>query len=355
MQALPRTAVVILNWNGKKFLEQFLPGVVKHTLSPGIDVIVADNASTDNSIPYIQEHFPQVKTVLNSRNEGFAAGYNIALRQIQEEAENQGKPYKYFVLLNSDIEITSPWVEPIIRAMEADPQIAVAQPKLHSFQERNRFEYAGAAGGFIDSLGYPFCRGRIFDTLETDHGQYDEPAELLWATGAALFVRADLYLAYGGLDPDFFAHMEEIDFCWRLRNAGYKIMYEPGSVLYHVGGGTLPKNSAGKTYLNFRNNLSLLYKNLPQNRLRKVLFIRFFLDWMAAFVFLLKGEGGNFKAVYRARRDFRRIKGRERKKRDALRQKQHLTGIYNGCILWQYHVGKKRFFSQLNRSHFLKD
>lgn len=350
-----RTAVVILNWNGKDFLERFLPGVLQHTCSADTDVIVADNASNDDSISFLNQHFPQVKTIVNSRNEGFAAGYNIALQQIQKEAESQGMPYKYFVLLNSDIEITAPWVEPVIRAMEADPQIAAAQPKLHAYQDRNRFEYAGAAGGFIDPLGYPFCRGRIFDTLEQDNGQYETPTEILWATGAALFVRADLYLRHGGLDPDFFAHMEEIDFCWRLRNLGYKIMYEPCSVLYHVGGGTLPKSSANKTYLNFRNNLSLLYKNLPANRLRKVLLARFFLDWMAALVFLLKGETGNFKAVYRARRDFRKIKARERKKREALPQKQHLTGIYSRSILWQYHVKKKRVFTALNPNDFLTD
>ncbi|MCM1531385.1 MAG: glycosyltransferase family 2 protein [Ruminococcus flavefaciens] len=343
----PKTAVVILNWNGQKFLEQFFPLVVEHTCMPGVDVIVADNASTDASLAYLHDNFPQIKTVVNARNEGFAGGYNLALQKIQDEAVAQGEPYRYFVLLNSDIEVTPHWVEPVLAAMEADATVAAAQPKLLAYHDKGLFEYAGAAGGFIDRLGYPFCRGRIFDTVETDRGQYDTPCQLLWATGAALFVRADLYLQHGGLDADFFAHMEEIDFCWRMRNLGYKVMYEPASVLYHVGGGTLPKTSSRKTYLNFRNNLSLLYKNLPQDRLRKVLFARWFLDRLAALAFLLKGEKENCKAVFQARKDFRKIKEDNKKKRRSLPQRPDLTGLYNRSILWQYHLKKKRFFSDL--------
>lgn len=355
MQQPPKTAVVILNWNGEKFLERFFPLVVEHTCKPGIDVVVADNASTDASLAYLHQNFPQIKTVINARNEGFALGYNLALQKIQQEAVAQGEPYRYFVLLNSDIEVTPGWVEPLIAVMEADSLIAAAQPKLLAFHDKARFEYAGAAGGFIDRWGYPFCRGRIFDTVETDTGQYDTPCQLLWATGAALFVRADLYLQYGGLDADFFAHMEEIDFCWRMRNMGYKIVYEPSSVLYHVGGGTLPKSSAHKTYLNFRNNLSLLYKNLPQKRLKKVLLVRFFLDAVAAFMFLLKGEKENFKAVFRARKDFRRIKAANRAKRKALPQRENITGIYSGSLLWQYHVKGRKKFSDLNAKAFQQD
>ena len=347
MQAFPKTAVVILNWNGQKFLEQFFPIVAEHTCREGVDVIVADNASTDGSLAYMQKNFPQIEIVRNARNEGFASGYNLALQQIQKEAVASGEAYKYFVLLNSDIEVTPHWVEPVVAAMEADSSIAAAQPKLLSYYDKKCFEYAGAAGGFIDKLGYPFCRGRIFDTVETDTGQYDTPCQVLWATGAALFVRADLYLQYGGLDADFFAHMEEIDFCWRMCNRGYKIMYEPSSVLYHVGGGTLPKTSAHKTYLNFRNNLSLLYKNLPQKRLRKVLFMRVFLDFLAALMFLLHGEKENFKAVFRARKDFRRMKAANQAKRQALPQREDLVGVSDYSILWQYHIKGRKVFSSL--------
>lgn len=354
MRQTPKTAVVILNWNGQKFLELFFPRVVKDTCRPGIEVIVADNASTDGSLDYLQANFPQIRIVRNARNEGFASGYNLALQKIQQDAVAQGEAYKYFVLLNSDIEVTPGWVEPVLDAMESDASIAAAQPKLLAFHNKKCFEYAGAAGGFIDRWGYPFCRGRIFDTVETDMGQYDTPCQLLWATGAALFVRADLYMRYGGLDPDFFAHMEEIDFCWRMRNLGYKIMYVPTSVLYHVGGGTLPKTSSRKTYLNFRNNLSLLYKNLPSERIGRVLFMRFFLDRLAALAFWMKGERDNCKAVFRARRDFRRMKADNKAKRKTLRQQKNLTGIYGRSLLWQYHVRKKKNFTQLNPGDFLQ-
>lgn len=355
MQQTPHTAVVILNWNGKKFLEQFLPTVLQHTAQEGVEVWVADNASSDDSMPYLQTNFPQVKTVQNSRNEGFALGYNLALQEIQKRAEAEGNPYKYFVLLNSDIEVTPDWVKPVLELMESDARIAAAQPKLLAYHDKQRFEYAGAAGGYIDKFGYPFCRGRILDTAEIDRGQYATRCSLLWGSGAALFVRADLYLQHGGLDPDFFAHMEEIDFCWRMRNMGYQVMYEPSSVVYHVGGGTLPKSSPNKTYLNFRNNLSMLCKNLPDRRLKKVLRARFFLDYLAAFMFLLKGEWGNFRAVFRARSDFKKRKGRDLAKRQALRRQEALTGLFDGSILWQYHAKRKHCFWQLDPRKFLQD
>jgi GT2 family glycosyltransferase len=257
-----KTAVVILNWNGRNFLETFLPSVLEYSARCA-DVIVADNASTDDSVAFLQEHYPQIRIIEHPKNGGFSKGYNDALKQIDAE---------YYILLNSDVEVTPNWITPVIEMMDADPSIAACQPKLRSFEDRSQFEYAGAAGGFIDAYGYPFCRGRIFDVLEEDRGQYDDACEVFWATGACLFVRADLYHALGGLDEDFFAHMEEIDFCWRLKNNGHKVMYCPDSTVYHVGGGALPKSSPRKTYLNFRNNLALLVKNLPSKRLGWVRF-----------------------------------------------------------------------------------
>ena len=246
---MTKTAVVILNWNGKKFLEQFLPYVIKHSSSDA-EVIVADNASNDDSVEFLKNNYPEIQIINNNENGGFSKGYNEALSKIDAE---------YYVLLNSDIEVTENWIKPIIDLMDSDKSIAVCQPKLRSYHQKEMFEYAGAAGGFIDKYGYPFCRGRIFNSIEVDNGQYDDTCEVFWATGAAMFVRAELYHKFGGLDNDFFAHMEEIDFCWRLKNEGYKIMYCADSVVYHVGGGTLPKNSSRKTFLNFRNNFNLLY------------------------------------------------------------------------------------------------
>lgn len=338
---MPRVAVVILNWNGREFLRKFLPSVIEHSKGEA-EVIIADNASTDSSIEFLQEEFPDIRIVQNLTNGGFARGYNEALRQIDAD---------YYVLLNSDIEVTANWIRPVIDLMESDATIAACQPKLRSYYHPEQFEYAGAAGGYIDLYGYPFCRGRVFLHLEDDNGQYDDVHEVFWATGACLFVKARLFHEFGGLDNDFFAHMEEIDFCWRLKNAGYRIMYCPESVVFHVGGGTLPKKSSRKTYLNFRNNLSLLYKNLPSSLLWRVFMIRFPLDAVAAFKFLLDGGFGDFKAVIRAHLYFYKNFGKLRKKRKALTQ-THVSCIYEGHLLIDYYLKKKKKFTDLQQSRF---
>lgn len=306
------------------------------------EIIVADNASTDSSIEFLQENFPQVRIIQNLTNGGFAKGYNDALSQVKAD---------YYVLLNSDIEVTENWIKPIITLMETDPLIAACQPKLRSYHSPERFEYAGAAGGFIDKYGYPFCRGRLFQHIEDDHGQYDDEREIFWATGACLFVKSKLYHEFGGLDKDFFAHMEEIDFCWRLKNAGYKIMYCPGSVVYHVGGGTLPKKSSHKTYLNFRNNLSLLYKNLPNHLIFPVFAVRFPLDGLAAFKFLLDGGFGDFYAVLRAHIQFYKSFRNLRKKRKTVHQHQ-VSCIYIGHLLIDYFIRRKTTFPELDSNKF---
>ena len=287
---MSKLAVVILNWNGKRFLEQFLPTLLR-TLPDYAEAVVCDNASEDDSVAFLKEHFPQVKLLLNERNEGFARGYNLALQRVEA---------KYYCLLNSDIEVTNGWIEPVIEQMDANEKIAAVQPKLLSYNRRDEFEYAGASGGFIDKYGYPFCRGRVFGNVEKDRGQYDDEIDIFWATGAAMFVRSDVYHLMEGLDGDFFAHMEEIDFCWRIKNLGYKIKVNPASVVYHIGGGTLPKNNSYKTFLNFRNSLYLLIKNLPDERVRKTLILRSFLDQVAAFSFLAQGHFKDFTAVYKA-------------------------------------------------------
>jgi len=338
---LAKVAVVILNWNGREFLRKFLPSVIEH--SKGIaDVIVADNASTDSSIEFLQDNYPEIRIITNRTNGGFALGYNEALAEVEAE---------YFVLLNSDIEVTAGWIEPIISLMDTDTTVAACQPKLRSYHEPEKFEYAGAAGGFIDKYGYPFCRGRIFQDIETDHGQYDDTCEIFWATGACMFVRAELYKKFKGLDADFFAHMEEIDFCWRLKNEGYKIMYCPNSVVFHVGGGTLPKKSSQKTYLNFRNNLALLYKNLPKDLLLSVFFIRFLLDGVAAFKFLIDAGFRDFYAVARAHFYFYKSFPKLIRKRKSLKQ-LHVSGIYKGNLVKEYYLHKKKTFPELSKNRF---
>lgn len=338
---MAKTAVVILNWNGREFLRKFLPAVIAN--SQGVaDVIVADNASTDSSIEFLQNNFPEVRIITNRTNGGFARGYNEALAEVDAD---------YFILLNSDIEVTPHWIEPVIQMMESDKTIAACQPKLRSFIERDKFEYAGAAGGFIDEYGYPFCRGRIFQQIETDHGQYDDAVEIFWATGACMFVRADIYRQFGGFDEDFFAHMEEIDFCWRLKNGGYKIMFCPDSVVFHVGGGTLPKKSSQKTYLNFRNNISLLYKNLPSNLLLPVFTVRFLLDGIAAFKFLIDGGFGDFYAVLRVHLYFySHFRSIHRKRKQITQGNVH--GIYMGNLVKEHYINKKTKFTQLDPENF---
>lgn len=331
-----KIAVVILNWNGRDFLARFLPAVLEH--SSGLaEVVVADNASEDGSVAMLKDRFPEVRIIQHPENGGFSKGYNEAFRQIDAE---------YYVLLNSDVEVTENWIDPIIGMMDADPSIAACQPKIRSWHERGNFEYAGAAGGFIDAYGYPFCRGRIFDVLEEDEGQYDEPCEIFWATGACLFVRADLYHRWGGLDEDFFAHMEEIDFCWRLKNEGYKIAVCPDSMVYHVGGGALPKSSPRKTYLNFRNNLLLLVKNLPSKKLGWVLLVRYLLDMFAALVFFVKGQRADAAAVWSAHSHFVRSLPRFLGKRKALKQSD-VGQVYKSSLVLEHFMHGIGTFSGL--------
>jgi GT2 family glycosyltransferase len=340
---MKKVAVVILNWNGKEFLKNFLPSLLEHT-PVWAEIVIADNASSDDSITFVQEHFPQIRIILNEKNYGFAQGYNIALQQIDAT---------YYCLLNSDIEVSPHWLEPVIELLDRSPDVAICQPKLVSFSDKTLFEYAGAAGGYIDKYGYPFCRGRLFNHLEKDEGQYDDEVEIFWATGACMFVRAALYHTLGGLDKDFFAHMEEIDFCWRAKNAGYKVMYCPHSVVYHVGGGTLPKLSSKKTYLNFRNNIILLYKNVPKRRLPWVFLVRLIFDNIAAIHFLFDTGFGDFAAVYKAYFSFYASIGKNIRKRSRIKHK-HVSTIYNKNIVIDYYIRKKKHFSLLKSSDFSK-
>lgn len=335
---MAKVAVVILNWNGREFLNKFLPAVVEHTANDA-EIIVADNGSTDSSIEFLEMEFPMVRIIQNLTNMGFAKGYNDALKQVDAD---------YYVLLNSDIEVTANWLNPVIDFMEKDPMMAACQPKLRSYYQRDHFEYAGAAGGFIDKYGYPYCKGRVFQHLEKDEGQYDTPGEIFWATGACMFVRANLYHKFFGLDEDFFAHMEEIDFCWRLKNAGYKIMYCPDSVVYHVGGGTLPKVSSYKTYLNMRNNIVMLYKNLPRKRIIPVLIYRMILDLIASVKFLFDGGFNDFFAVIRAQFSFLRRIQRNLFKRKDLIHSDNISCMYQGNIVFEHYLKGKKKFSDLD-------
>ena len=333
-------SVVILNYNGKNYLEQFLPDVVRY--SPDVEIVVADNGSTDGSVDFLQNNFPEVKLICFEKNYGFAEGYNLALKNLSSE---------YFVLLNSDVEVTENWLKTLCNFMENNPNVAACQPKIRSFCDREKFEYAGACGGFIDEYGYPFCRGRILGDLETDNAQYDDVADIFWATGACLMIRASEFWHAGGLDGRFFAHQEEIDLCWRLKARGKSIVCVPQSVVFHVGGGTLNVESPMKTYLNFRNNLLLLYKNIPQNRLKKVFFARFFLDIFAALNLLLQGKRENAKQVFKARRDFRKMKKdffTDRQKNLSLTQNLHPSGMMKGLIIWKYYAKGVKTFLTLN-------
>ena len=336
---MKRVAVVILNYNGAEMLRTFLPGVVEY--SPEAEVVVADNASTDDSVEVVQRLFPTVKLIRLEQNWGFADGYNKALEQVDAE---------YSILLNSDVEVTKGWIAPMLAALEADSNVVACQPKILDYKRKTHFEYAGAAGGFIDRYGYPYCRGRIFDTLEEDKGQYDAVCNISWATGAALMIRTAEYRTAGGLDGRFFAHMEEIDLCWRLRARGRRILCVPQSTVYHVGGATLSKSNPKKTYLNFRNNLLMLYKNLPQEELPSVMRVRCLLDYVAALKFLLTGGFGDFKAVMRARRDYRKMRdgyAPVRKENLAKTVEQVLCCRSQFPILWRYHFGGKKFYSEL--------
>ena len=332
-----KVAVVILNWNGRNFLRTFLPPVLKY--SGQADVIVADNASSDDSCDVVKSEFPAVKIIRNEKNYGFAGGYNEALKQVTAD---------YFILLNSDVEVTPGWIDPVIAMMEKDISIAAAQPKILSHSDKTSFEYAGAAGGFIDKYGYPFCRGRIFDTIENDTGQYDDARRIFWATGACMFVRASAFRNINGFDEKFFAHMEEIDLCWRLQKAGGSIWYHPGSTVFHVGGGTLHKSNPHKTYLNFRNNLLMLYKNLPSKEFEKVFSFRLLYDTLAAAKFVLSsGNLNETRAVIRAHNDFRKMK-KEILKTSEGNEADISKVIFQKSILNEYYLGGKKKFSRLN-------
>jgi len=336
-----KLAVVILNWNGRGFLERYLPSVVMHSKIKGVKVVVADNGSEDDSIAYLKIAFPTVEIIALDKNYGFSEGYNRALFQLEAE---------YFVLLNSDVEVTRGWLEPIIATLDSNTLIAACMPKIISDDRRDLFEYAGAAGGFIDKYGYPFCQGRIFDSLETDYGQYDEAREIFWATGACMAVRGPLFKLAGGLDSDFFAHMEEIDLCWRLKNRGYQITYVPYSVVYHLGGGTLPQGNPRKTFLNFRNNLFLLYKNLPEDAIFSTISTRLVLDGISSLRFLLKFSFAEIFAILRAHFAF--YKGYSRYKQFRKEEKKfivryHHKEIYPHSIVKQYFINKKYSFLSL--------
>lgn len=294
-----KVAVIILNWNGEKLLREYLPSVIETTDSSIADVIVADNGSTDSSVELLRKEFPQVKLLEFSENYGFAEGYNRAIK-----ATN----YPYTVLLNSDVATTEGWINVLYDYMEANPNVGACQPKIRAYTNKTHFEYAGAAGGFIDRNGYPYCRGRIFDTVEEDKGQYDEVMPIFWATGAALMVRSQLYIDAGGLDKDFFAHMEEIDLCWRILLTGSEIMAVPQSVVYHLGGGSLPASNPRKTYLNFRNNLLMLHKNLPDETRGKTLFIRRLLDTVAWAKYMATFDFKNANAILKAHNDFKKMR-----------------------------------------------
>lgn len=334
-------AVVILNWNGRDMLAKYLPSVVEFSSLPEVEIVVADNGSTDDSLDYLSEKFPMVRQIILPENYGFAEGYNRALRQIDAD---------YFVLLNSDVEVTANWLSPLYNYLEAHEEVTACQPKIRSVVNPEYFEHAGAAGGFLDKYAYPFCRGRIFSEVEKDEGQYDTVKEVFWATGACLFIRAKDYFDAGGLDGTFFAHMEEIDLCWRLRSRGKQIVCHPESVVYHYGGGTLNVDSPRKTFLNFRNNLLMIYKNQSEKTLFKILFVRFFLDLLAAMMFLVKMDWENFKSVLKAIVEFYCIKAKYKAKREenlSLQVEYNVVERWNGSIVWAFYAKKVKKFSDL--------
>jgi GT2 family glycosyltransferase len=333
------TAIVILNWNGEKYLQQFLPVLINHTTIPDVEIIVADNASTDSSLAILAEKFPTVRTIVLDKNYGFAGGYNKALAKVEAD---------YYVLLNSDVEVTAGWLQALITYMNLHKEVAACQPKIRAFYKRSHFEHAGASGGFIDRFGFPFCRGRILGFAEEDKGQYDTSTDIFWATGACLVIRSKNYWEVGGLDDEFFAHMEEIDMCWRLKSRGYRIVCIPQSTVYHMGGGTLNVESPRKTYLNFRNNQLMLYKNLPEKLLRKTMFWRFVFDYVAAIQLFLSGKTANAKSVFTARRDFKRmLPDFEAKRKENLLHSvtNNESDIYQESIVLNYYLKGKKTFS----------
>ncbi|TFH25147.1 MAG: glycosyltransferase family 2 protein [Bacteroidia bacterium] len=336
-------SIVILNWNGKSFLEQFLPTLIKHTKHPDAEIVVADNGSTDDSMEFMEKEFPSIRTLRLEKNHGFSGGYNRALEQIDST---------YYLLLNSDIEVCEGWLDPLLKEMEENERVAACTPKILNYHQKTHFEYAGAAGGFIDRFGYPFCRGRIFDAMEEDLGQYDESTEIFWGTGACLMIRSELWKEVGGLDDLFFAHMEEIDLCWRLKRMGHVILSVPSSKVYHVGGGTLERGNPMKTFLNFRNNLLLLHKNLPPDKRASTLFIRKIFDGISALRFLLQGAFKDFWAVLRAHRAFYGMKKSYRgtnKLNKTAKNGVIVSGIYPGSIVTDFFLRGKNSFQQLDQ------
>lgn len=337
-----KIAIVILNWNGVDMMRRYLTDVVNYSIVDNAVVYVADNASTDDSVEMLRSEYPQVKVILLEKNWGFAEGYNKALSQIEAE---------YYVLLNSDVKVTHHWLQPLVEFMDAHRDVAACQPKLLSIIDTDSFEYAGACGGFIDLYGYPFCRGRVFNTIERDKGQYDTAMPILWATGACMMIRSSDYWNAGGFDGRFFAHNEEIDLCWRLRLLGRKVYCIPDSAVFHLGGGTLPKSNPMKTYLNFRNNLTMLYKNLPDRELRKVMRMRFWLDWLAALQMLVLGRSiGDFKAVIKARMAFKAWKNDFRHDRETIQSTAKVDTVPERIcisILWQYYIKRNKTFRQI--------
>ncbi len=336
-----KIAIVILNWNGREFLERFLPGVVRHSSSPGMKIIVADNGSSDDSLEFIRNKFKKIEIIELDKNYGFAGGYNKAFERINSE---------YYILLNSDVAVSENWIEPIIKKMDDDPVVAAAMPKIISYHDRSKFEYAGAAGGFIDKWGYPFCRGRILNNIEPDNNQYNDSIEIFWASGACLFIKSKIFHDAGGFDDDFFAHMEEIDMCWRIKNLGYKIYCYPCSQIYHIGGGTLPNETPSKLFLNFRNSLWVLLKNLPAKKLYQVLLIRKILDGLAAMKFYLTLDWRKGNAVFKAHlsyyKHFRKMK--QKRKSADFNKKNLPSSVYKKSILISYFLKKKKTFNELD-------
>ncbi|HEY8927944.1 MAG TPA: glycosyltransferase family 2 protein [Mucilaginibacter sp.] len=345
MSYTPKVAVVILNWNGVKHLRQFLPSVLS-SVYPNLDIIVGDNASTDNSVEFLKQEYPTIKILENDANYGFTGGYNKILERVEAD---------YYILLNSDVEVAPGWIMPVIELMESDPLIAAAAPKIRAFNQKDHFEHAGAAGGFIDSYGYPFCQGRMFYEIEEDKGQYQQSKEVFWATGAALFIKKKCWDEAGGFDDRFFAHMEEIDLCWRLKNMGYKIMYCAESEVFHLGGGTLNVENPFKTYLNFRNNLLLLQNNLPSGRAFFVIFMRFWMDLLALVRFLSEGKRKDAWAVSRAHQYFvvhLFRKNPSKRKTVNKNAKPNQEGMYQGSLVWAFFVKKKMHFTDLDPDRF---
>ncbi len=335
------TAIVILNWNGEAFLKQFLPSVLASIQGNNTRVIVADNASTDASVELLQRDFQAVEVILLDLNYGFAGGYNKALKLVNAD---------YYLLLNSDVQVCDDWLEPLLDYMQHHPDVAACQPKIRSFHEPFKFEHAGAAGGFIDKFGYPFCRGRVFGDVEVDNGQYDSPIDVFWATGACFMIRSKVYWEAGGLDDDFFAHMEEIDLCWRIKGRGYRIACVPDSVVMHVGGGTLGVESPFKTYLNFRNNLLMLYKNLPSDTLNNVMRWKYVLDHISVIKFALSGRWANARSVLKARRDYRKMKPSFELKRQAILKETtsvKFEEMSSKSLVFNYFVMGRKLFHQL--------